>query len=59
MFAAILRAFIPLPMGCVLAARKKRQGQNHLAGLIPYEHHQSQIILVVALFRNALIAHSA
>jgi hypothetical protein len=33
----------------LLAAGKKRQGQNRLPGLILYEHHQSQIV-VAAVF---------
>jgi hypothetical protein len=33
-----------------LAARKKRQGQNRLPGLILYDHQQRQIILVATLF---------
>ena len=35
--------------GDTLAAREKRQGQNRLA-VILYDHHQSRIILVAALF---------
>jgi hypothetical protein len=42
--------FVALATGDFLAARKKRQGQNHLPGFIRYDHHQSQIILVAALF---------
>ena len=34
----------------LLAARKKRQGQNRLPSLIFYHHHQRQIILVAVLF---------
>jgi hypothetical protein len=33
----------------LLAARKKRQGQNRLPGFIRYDHHQSEIIVAALL----------
>jgi hypothetical protein len=46
-FAMLIASAAPSLRGNAmrLAARKKRQGQNRLPGLIRYEHHQGQVVV--------------